>query len=328
MSGETVRTAGLLTPRKIAVQLTGFVIGILLLGWCVSIAMKGGGLERLADADPRLVVALAACSVVSLFVNGVSFWLVIRPVQQIRFWSLQWINLVVAVLNYAPIRLGLIARVAYHVRIDRMPLLRIGAWLAALGYTLALTLGACIAATIIRPAFDLLWAALLVGQLVLGGLLTWAVMGQSIVTRFGRGMEQMIGRPACLWGAIALRLVDIGAFVGRMACAVAILDLPLATPDVLLLGFAALALSLNPLGRMGFREIAVAFVAARLVSPEAATLDLESDMATLALVESAGEALVFIPLGAIALLWFRATWIRGPRPVADGDAATDDPDAA
>ena len=62
--------------------------------------------------------------------------------------------------------------------------------------------------------------------------------------------------------------------------------------------------SLNPIGRTGFREIAVALVASRLQTDT----QLDSTMATLALVESAGEALVAIPLGSLCLLWYRSRW--------------------
>jgi hypothetical protein len=290
------------------VQVLGFLIGVALLGWCISIAISGGDWSKIADAHPLLIAGLIICTLASFGANGVMFWLVIRPIQHVGFWNMQWLNFVTGILNYAPIRAGLIARIAYHLRVDRMSLLRVGAWLAALAYSLALTLGACIAGTIVWPKLDLIWVAIVGGQLLLGGWLTWAIMGHPLVTRFGRGMDQMLRVPSCLWGAIGLRLVDIGAFVGRMACAVAILDLDLAATDIVLLGFAALALSLNPLGRTGFREMAVAFVASRLLGGDLDSAQVDSSMAQLALVESAGEALVAIPAGAVCLLWYRQRW--------------------
>jgi len=302
---------GLLAPRRIAVQIIGFVIGIALLAWCIWIAVDNGedAWDRLAHADPRLVIGLALCSVVSLVVNGTNFWLVARPVRRLRLRDMISLNLAAAVLNYAPIRAGMIARIAYHLRVDRLTVLQVAAWFSAIAYVLLLTLGAFIAATIIHPELDLLWAALLAGQLLLGGVLTWAIMGQPVIARYGRGMDRMLRAPTCLWGGIVLRLVDIGAFAGRMACAVAILDLTLSTGDTLVLGASTLALSLNPLGRTGFREIAVAFVASRLASPDLATTQVDGQMATLALIESAGEALVAIPAGVVALFWYRKRWV-------------------
>jgi hypothetical protein len=310
----------LLSARKLVVQLFGFLVGVALLGWCISIAVAGGDWSKIAHANPLLVGGLVLCTLTSFFANGVMFWLVIRPIQNVGFWNMQWLNFVTGILNYAPIRAGLIARVAYHLRVDRMSLLRVGAWLAALAYTLALTLGACIAATIVWPHLDVVWIAIVVGQLLLGGLLTWAIMGHPLVVRFGRGMDQMLSVPSCLWGAIGLRLIDIAAFVGRMACAAAILDLNLPATDVFVLGFAALALSLNPLGRTGFREMAVAFVASRLVTGDLSSTEVDSSMAQLALIESAGEALVAIPVGAVCLWWYRQRWRQaGARPPVSQD---------
>ena len=304
--------SSMLTPRKIAAQLVGFLIGAALLGWCIKVAVAQGDWSRIASADPWLIAGLIGCTIVSLGVNGIIFWLVIRPIQPLRLTDMLLLNLTVSILNYAPIRLGLISRVAYHIRVDRMPLLRMGAWFASLAYTMLLALGSCVMATIIHDEFDLVWAAIVAGQLLLGGLLTRAIMNQSLVARYGRGMNEMLSAPASLWGALLLRLFDIGAFVGRMACAVAILqpEAMLAASDVLLLGFAALALSLNPLGRFGFREAAVTLVAARLVSAPLSGPDIDGQLAQIALIESAGEAMAAIPLGVIGLIWFRGKWKR------------------
>ena len=102
-----------------------------------------------------------------------------------------------------------------------------------------------------------------------------------------------------------------------MACAVAIMGLDLSSSDVLLLGFAALALTLNPLGRFGFREAGVAVVAGMLASDSLDVSNLDSTMNTLSLIESAGEAIVAIPLGAFAMLWYRKRW----RAAASNDAS-------
>lgn len=310
----------LLTARKLITQVLGFGVGLALLTWCIIIAVRGGegegisGWQKLREADSMLVAGLIGCTLVSLFVNGAMFWLVALPMKNLGFWPMQWLNLVTGVLNYAPIRAGLLARIAYNLRVDRLSLLQLGGWFLALAFTLVLTLGACILATIVWRDFDFVWAAIVIGQLLLGGSMAWVIMGHPLVVRFGKGMDLMLRRPICLWGAIVLRLFDIAAFVGRMACAAAILDLALPAADVMLLGFAALALSLNPLGRIGFREAAVAFVASRLIAPDLGGAHLETSMAQLALVESAGEAIVSIPLGAASLLWYRQRWRRASRP--------------
>ncbi len=217
------------------------------------------------------------------------------------------LNLVTAVLNYAPFRAGLVARAAYNLRVDRLSLLTIGGWFAAIGYTLVLTLGSIVLATIIRPNFDWIWLALAVGQITIGALLTSSIMGLPFVQRIGKGMDRMLRERTALWGAIGLRIIDVAAFAGRMACAAAILQLPLAFSDVLLLAIVAIGVSLNPLGRFGWREAGVAFFAAYLgMSGD----QFNAARSQLALIESAGEAIVAIPLGSLALLWYRSRWVN------------------
>jgi hypothetical protein len=298
--------------RKAMVQLLGFAIGIALLAWCIHAAIKGGGegWQKIRSADTWLIAGLIGCTIVSLLCNGAMFWIVVRPLHPLRLVDMQLFNLAAGVLNYAPVRAGLLARIAYHVRVDRIGLLTIGGWFAAIGYTLVLTLSAIVLATVIRPTFDWIWALLIVAQLVVGGLITGSVMGLPIVQRIGRGMDRMLRERAALWGAIVLRLIDVAAYTGRMWCAARILEIQLSLSSVLLLSIAAIAVSMNPLGRIGFREAGVAFFAAYLgMSGE----DFEAQRSQLALIESAGEAIITIPLGAIALLWYRKKWIRRGR---------------
>ena len=322
-------SSSLLPPRKLLAQLLGFALGVGLLIWCIRTAVHNGGegWQRLRDADPLLLAGLVACTLASLTANGAIFWLVIKPIASLRFHHMQLLNLVAAILNYAPVRAGLIARIAYHLRVDQLPVLVLGGWLAAIGYTMLISLTAVLLATILRQHYAwswLMWASVLGGLLGLLGLLTMAgialgqqVVGREMVQRVGKGMHEMLSRPATLWGAIGLRLIDIAGFVGRMACAAAILKLPLSGSQIVLLAVIAMAVSLFPLGRVGYREAGVAFFAQYLgMSGE----DFEAARSQLALIESAGEAIVAIPLGALALLWYRKRWIaaaqrRLPSPI-------------
>ena len=319
------QTKSLLSTRKLITQLVGFALGLALLGWCISKAIEGGGegWQKLQQANPMLIAGLVGCTLVSLAVNGAIFWIVVRPVHPVRLDHMQYLNLVTSVLNYAPIRAGLIARVAYNLRVDRMPLLLIGGWFTAIGYTLMLTLGAVVMATIISalwhdgaPRFDALWFVLLGAQLAIGGVLTRMILGTPVAQRVGKGMDRMLRQPAALWGAIALRLADVAAYAGRMGCAAAILGLNLSLTQVLLLAIAAIAVSLNPLGRVGYREVGVAFFASYLgMSGE----NFDAARNQLALIESAGEAVISIPLGSVSLLWYRHRWMKAKRTAMTND---------
>jgi hypothetical protein len=301
-------TKALLTPTKILMQLAGFAVGVALLLWIIVNAIGEGDWNRIARADPRLVAALLGCTLVSTFLNGSAFWITIQPIKHIRFWDLQRLNVVANMLNYAPIRLGAIVRVLYHLRVDGLGLLQIGAWFSFIGYLLVLGVASCVLATIVHSDLDWVWFGLVAAQLLLGAMVIRVAGGLPIIVRHGRGIDRIVNDHRSLWGAIALRAIDLGAYTGRMAVAAAILDIHLAPSQVVVLALVALAASLIPFGRVGFREFCVAATGHQL---SMLASEVEHNMNQLALIESAGEALVLIPLGVILLHWFRRRWREG-----------------
>jgi hypothetical protein len=301
----------LLSPRKLIIQLLAWLVGLGLLAWIIRGAAIGGDWTKIRDASPLVVAALLGCTVVSAFCNGATFWITVQSLRPLRFWDMQRLNLVGNILNYAPIRLGAIARVMYHLRVDRLRLLEIGAWFALIGYVLLLGVGACLFASLIHNKVDWIWAAMVAGQLLLGGLAARVFFGSRLMVRYGGGVDKLFSDTRGLWSAIALRVVDLSAYTGRMAAALAILGTPLPASHIVVLATIALAASLIPFGRVGFREFCVAAAATRLGMQ---SNQVESTWQQLALIESAGEALIYIPAGALALLWYRKRWRNaGPR---------------
>lgn len=318
MTEQTINESPLLSTKKVIVQLIGFAIGISLLVWCIKLAIDGGDWSKLADADPLLIAALLGCTCISLFINGLTFWITAAPIKPLNLWDMQRLNLACNLLNYAPIRAGAIARVLYHMRVDKLSFLQVGAWFAAIAYIMAIGVGACLVATIIRVNIDWVWALIVIGLLIFGGLITRLIISQSIFAKYGMGADKILLNHKAYWGATVLRIIDLGAFIGRMAAAVAILDLTdqLQTHHLVILAIVAFAARLVPLGRVGFAEFAVTAIAARLATlgMEDSTIDAvineSGPWAQLALIESAGEALILIPAGVIALFWLRKRWIN------------------
>ncbi|MHC4992612.1 MAG: hypothetical protein ACYTGC_16700, partial [Planctomycetota bacterium] len=225
---------------------------------------------------------------------------------RIGFLDLQWLNLVSNMLNYAPLRLGAIARGLYHLRVDRLTIVQLAAWMAVIAYLVVLAIGACVLATLARSQLDWIWVLLLLGQMVLGAAAARVVVSYSLVHRYLQGVDRIVIDRASLWGALLLRLVDLAAYTTRFAVAMHILGVSLPSgTDIVVLAVVALAASLIPFGRLGFREACVALTAARLNMDDT---NLEATWAQLALVESMGEMLVFLPCGGIALIWFRKRW--------------------
>lgn len=301
-------TERLLTPRKIVLQLIGFAVGAGLLAWIIIRSVREGDWSLVTEAHPGLLAALIGCTALSALFNGAQFWITMRPIKNVGFWHMQRLNCVANMLNYAPVRLGAIGRVLYHLRVDRLSILQIGAWFALIGAILMLGIGACLAATLAYRQLDAIWVLLVVGQIIFGALILRVMVSHTLIVRHGRGIDRMARHPLSLWGAVTLRTMDLSAYVARMAIAAAILKISLPLADIAVLAVVALAASLIPFGRLGFREFCVAAVAQQL---DMLAADVQASQDQLALVESAGEALFYIPMGAIFLLWFRKRWIIG-----------------
>ncbi len=319
MAENSIYSAPLLSPRRLIIQLVGFIAGAALLIWCIKLAIGGGDWSKLRDANVGLIGVLLGCTCISLFINGSTFWLTAQPLVRVPFWDLQRLNLACNLLNYAPIRAGAIARVAYHMRVDRVHPLQIAAWFGSVFYIMAMVIAACLVATIIRPSIDLVWAMIVVGVVVGGGVVTRLIISHRLFAKYGQGVDLILRSHRVLWGAMVLRILDLSAFLGRMWAAATILDLQIPPHHLLVLALVAFAARLIPLGRVGFAEAAVTALAARLATTGMDGASIEAVLsgsgpwAQLALVESAGEALILIPGGGIALLWLRRRWRRGPR---------------
>lgn len=288
------------------INIIGFVLGAGLLAWCIKTAVAGGDWSRIANADPWLVAGLAAASLLSQAASITIFWLTIRPVRRLGIGSLTAVNLFASMLNYAPVRIGLVARVAWHLKVDRLGILVIGAWFLAMGFTLAGAVASAGAASWLDPSFGVRWWAVLGASLIVVGMLIRAATQWPVLRRMGTGLDVMVGDPLALWGAMVLRLVDLIAYAVRMWLAIRILGLSFTPDQVMLLAIVALVIGMNPLGRVGFREVAVAWLASQLAAGDTAAV--ESTFAQLALVESAGEVIVVLPLGVLASLWMWRRW--------------------
>ncbi len=314
MTNDAGEHIAFLTPRKIALQLLGFALGIFLLYLCIRGAITGEhaaeGWDKIRHASPHLIVILLGCTLLSLLINGTSFWITIQSIKPLRWWDMQRLNFTGNLLNYAPIRLGAIARVAYHLRVDRLRLLQITAWFGFIGVFLALAIAACVGVSWLHPEFDLWWMMMILGIMILGGLGARIMVQVPVVQRFGQGLDQIVHDPRALWGTIILRLADLSCYTGRMVAAALILGLDLPLTQIVILAVVALGASLTPLGRVGIREWCVA-QAALLLSLNAD--EAAGRMAQLALVESAGEALIFLPLGVFFLWWYRKAMLK-PNP--------------
>ncbi|MEM7228361.1 MAG: hypothetical protein AAF432_06035 [Planctomycetota bacterium] len=323
MTNQEPTASSRLSRRQIITQLIGFVIGLGLLSWCIyQVVQEPDGFRDLLNADWRYIAGLIACTLVSLFVNGTVFWSTMQPYKKTRFSHLHYLNLVASVLNYAPVRAGLIVRIIYHLRIDGLSLLQIGAWIAAITFTVVITIAACFGATIIRQDIDLITLLLTGVLLLVFGYVLSIITRHTIVERYGQGLDLVLSNRRILGVAIGLRLLEIAAIGVRMWCGVRILGLDLNVYEVMLLAYTDLMLSINPLGRVGWREAAIAFVAGMLATNSISTEEIDSTVYSLGLIVSAGELMIVLPTGLAALVWLRRRWQHVMRDRANAAAHT------
>ena len=292
---------------KLILQGAGFALGIALIAWCVWGAAKDpAGWQRLREASSMSLIGLLLCSLGSIIVSGLTFWIAARPVQTLRIQDQQWINALASMLNYAPVRIGMFVRAAYAIKVDHFRAVELVAWFASLAFTFVVALAAITAGTVAWIQFGA-WTFFptLILIALLGGFSARWCATRAMVQKRAKGLERLITNPAALWGSIVLHILDLFFATGRVLLAIQILGLPLNLAQTFLVSMASFAASLNPLGRLGFREATVAFTAGALSIGGLA--DMENKFQTLAVIESAGEALVAIPVGMLALypIWKR-----------------------
>lgn len=295
------------SPGRMALQIVGFVGGVLLVAWCVRTATAGADWSKLSGAGAGKLAALFGLSVLSMALNGWAFHIscpaVLRP-DQLRpgFMALQGVNAAATLGNFAPLRLGMLERIAYHLRVDRLRAMQIAGWFTVL---LASVLGPTAAAGI----------ALVAGITSPGPLILVMVIGSAVFTLIGqaiciplqrfRGIGPLaaaVAKGPTLYKATAIRVADFLGLSLRTFIAADIVGIPLDYAGSLVVCTAGSLASLGPLGRVGFREAGMA-LSAQVIAGTGFEGGLDAASAQLALVDSLGEVAVAATFGAAATVW-------------------------
>jgi hypothetical protein len=319
-SSAPARPSGL----RLALQVSGFIVGCLLVAWCAqrAFAEGGDGLEKLKHADPMHVAVLIGATLGSIVCSGYTFWAVARPIRRFSVVEMQAVNLMASLFNYAPVRLGLVLRCAFHWRVERMPATDIGAWIAGVAVVTLGSIGAGLAAGLVQIAvgrdalaLDWMWISTYVACLLAGSAAVVIVGRFAVLRRLLKGGERALNDPSALGGGLAIRTVDLAMWSLRMWAAAKIVGVTLSPAQAALLAAVAILGASNPLGRIGWREALVAFVAPYVVTGASSPEELNRLTSQLALLESAGEAILTIPLGVLGSLWcLRAMRAAGRSP--------------
>ena len=297
---------------KLAMQVAGFAVGCALVAWCAqrAFAEGGEGLDKLWNADRSLVALLMLSTLGSIVCSGYTFWAIARPIRRFSVVEMQAVNLMASLFNYAPVRLGLFLRCVFHWRVERMPGTDIAAWIVGVAIVTLGTLASAIAAGLVQIpagrselALDWMWFATYAACIVAGSALTIFVCRRPVLSRFLKGGERTLNDPSALAGGLAFRTVDVAMWTLRMWAAAKIVGVSLNPAQAALLAGVAILGAGNPLGRIGLREAFVTVVAPYIITGTSSPKELDMLTSQLALLESASEAILTIPLGILGSIW-------------------------
>ncbi len=316
---------------RVLVQLVGFLLSLGALGWAVSVALKAENraqLENLQNASVGQVMAIVGLSFASVAINGLIFWVVIRPVHRIRVTDVISTNAIATFLAYLPFKMGLFARIAIHRKRDGVPVLTIGAWFAAIGVLMLAVLGPMALMSFMLKEVSVLWWVGVGGAVVLSvgvligvarvfygdrgvkriasvGVLRWMTERDSFV-RLHAGFDMVASPASSIWAGI-FRYLDVLAFAGRFLVAASVLGLPISGGDALLLGSVYFLIGVfSPFGMLGTREAGTIGAAALFgVSAAAIGEDGASPIAAAVVFVTAVEAVVNLGCAGFGVAWLR-----------------------
>jgi hypothetical protein len=331
---------------RILIQLLGFGVCIGLLWWCVQTALNPANrdkLSRLADAPIQDVVLLFALSAASVLLNGSMFWLVLRPAKRIKFWDVQAVNGTASFLSYAPAKLSILYRILVHTRRDGVPLLTMGAWLAAMSVIVVAAMAPMIGLAEWRQKADaVFYVGCIVSILVLFTIIVLSARAFSGVKGLARIQSifgavpwkffqriphlaafqklhagfDMLASPSAVGGSLTIRVVDLLVQAFRFIVAAKILGetLHLDTAVMSACTFYLIGVT-SPAGSLGAREGATTQMASWMKIPGLDT----GEFAPIALTVSATEFVIFLTAAVLGILWIQP-WklLGGKRPAKSG----------
>lgn len=289
----------------------GFAIGIALLIAAVAVAARHAALGeawRTVQNAPWWLIALALLlPILNWLVISGSFWIMMRRYGRVAFGEMVCLIGASWLLNYLPLRAGMVGRVAYHRTVNKIPIadsLRVTVY--------GLIFGA------ISILFLLLVAVLFAGNAQWS---TWlAILGTPILLAALAATIPIVRGSSNWWlpAAFGLRYIDTLIWVFRYTVVFALVGSPIDLSAAVALSVVSQIAILVPLvgNGLGLREWAVGLTAGYLppglmgqAGDLATALGLAAD-----LTNRAAELILALPIGLISttLLARRAT--RRPPP--------------
>lgn len=305
------------SPRRRLLRYLGFALALALLAGSIFFAGREGDFSALKNAQPEWVAALlAAMALSAVLVNGFLFWLVNKPYadpqRPVRLNDMHALIAASGLLNYTPVKAGLLGRVAYLKKrhgVGYKASLLIHTMVAGAMFAAYL---AVVVITALRPRLDTLWWIALLLAMPAAAAVGCALVQRALPRHQpGESPEHAADADALqhslpwtfahllLWIAVAMANVFFtGArwfFVGQ------IMDQPLPPRDALLMAVLHNLASVLPANGLGAREWLVGLLFGGTAP---------ADFMSLALVDRAAEAVILVPTGLLALVYLHRRGLR------------------
>ncbi len=298
-------------PRHRWRVVVGFVIGIALFVaalWAVlgSQSQLDEAREAVRASPPWTIVALFGLPLLNLLATTGTFHALIGRFGVVRFGEMFALVATAGVLNYLPLRPGMFGRIAYHKRVNSIPIrhsvrVLVEAIAVSCGSLAALALAAGIAS-------------------LLPGWTQWAVLPAPIVVA---GVVVVVGRRhwAPFGRAFAWRYLDMGAWAARYLFAFHATGRPVTNLESVWLAVTSQLAMLVPVAGngLGVREWAIG-IAGGLFDEDAGAISRHALAADL--VNRGAEVVVLVPVGVVAAIWVARRVARSKELPTDGQAPT------
>jgi hypothetical protein len=253
---------------RLALQGLGFLVGLGLLVWALSLALSEKNrrsLEMIAQAELSTVAWLLLVSAASVLLNGLMFWVVLRPLRKLNPLDVMLANAIAAFLSILPFKINLLTRLLIHHRRDGVSVKDILSWLAAMSVLALSVLFPVGLAGWWRGRIDGVWWVLSIGGTVFMALLGWgagkAALRWKVLGIMSLGSDRIARHLPTIAAHAVLRWGDIALLCARFLLAASAAHVNIPAEQVVLLATTYFLLSvLAPAGALGFREMGTAGV--------------------------------------------------------------------
>lgn len=294
----------------------GYPAALMLLGLCIYLAFFGGqntnqasGFEHLQNANAVQIIIMLACVLASVIINGYIFWALLKPFQSDKPVPLITMTKLIAatsLLNYLPMRAGLVGRAAYLRQYHNIPyrvsvlMLFIAAGFTVCSFTIILFLN------IWRTRFDLpylisILTLVLILTLLAPRLITFATSRfpglNTINLDWFKSLSPTRYANIYLW--LWARILDAFCNAVRLYVAAQILDIDLNFLQSLTFAVAGMFVTLvTPLPNgLGLRELLYGLLGSIGIEGQS----ISETHLTLALIDRVIEAAVFVTTGLLSM---------------------------